>query len=110
MDSSDYPSLGWLARASAQLALQNLQVLAIVDAHLDDFERLFRAATDGDWDAVLHASERLASRWNERIDEAVVRAARNVCQAVRRDPSGVQAAQSLSELLAACREAKLLRD
>jgi hypothetical protein len=106
MDTSHYPSLGQLARASAQLAVHNRRVEAVIDAQLDDFERLFRAAAERDWDAVLRVSEELASQLKESLDESVVRTALEVCQALRRDPSGTRAQQPLGELLNACRTAK----
>ncbi len=106
MDTSDYPSLGRLAKINAQISAQIVRVAATVDNQLDYRERLFRAVADDDWPAVVHLSEQLASLGAEPADKSLIAAAQNVCVALRRDPSGVQAKQSLSELLAACREAK----
>ena len=110
MDTSDYPSLGFLARLNAQILVHNQAVACMVDAQLDDIERLFRAATQRDWAAVLKLGEQLASVLEDRADKPVVRTVRKVCNALRSDPSGAKAARHLPELLAACREAKLRRD
>ena len=107
MDATDYPSLARLARASAQLAVHNLRVEAVVAAQLDDFERLFRAARSRDWEVVLRVSEALAARPRENFDTPVVRTARKVCQALGRDPTGEKAVRPLGELLTACRAAQL---
>ena len=107
MDSTDYPSLGRLAVFNAQLAIYNRQVEAAVDAHLDEVERLFRAVAERDWEAVLRLTEHLVSQPKDRADEAVVRSARKVCDALRRDPTGAKAARGLGELLTACRASKL---
>jgi hypothetical protein len=110
MDATDYPSLGRLAQLNAQVAIYNRQVEAAVDAHLDEVERLFRAAAEGDWQAVLRASEELTAQPMDRVDKAVVRTARKVCDALHRDPTGANASRRLSELLTACREWKLRRE
>jgi hypothetical protein len=109
LDASDYPSLGFLARLNAQLLLYNQAVAGIVDAQLDDIERLFRAATQRDWATVLKLGERLVSL-EDRADRPVVRSARKVCNALRGDPSGAKAVRHLPGLLSACREAKLRRE
>ena len=110
MDTSDYPSLGLLARLNAQLLVHNQAVAAVVDAQLDDIERLFRAATQRDWQAVLKLGEQLVSNLEDRADKPMVRSARKVCNALHGDPSGAKAMRHLPELLAACREAKLRRE
>ena len=110
MDTSDYPSLGLLARLNAQLLVHNQAVAAVVDVQLDDIERLFRAATQHDWQAVLTLGEQLVGNLEDRADKPVVRSARKVCNALRGDPSGAKAVRHLPELLAACREAKLRRE
>lgn len=107
MDLSEYPSLSRLAVFSAKLASQNRQVEAVVDAQLDEVERLFRAVSERDWDAVLRLSEQLAGQPKDRADKAVVRSARKVCDALVRDPSGAKARRGLDALLDACRESKL---
>jgi len=109
MDLTEYPSLGRLAFFSAQLAGQNRQVEAAVDAQLDEVERLFRAVADRDWDAVLRVSEALSAQKMDRADKAVVRTAQMVCEALRRDPSGAKASRRVDKLLSACREAKIRR-
>ncbi|HEX6963289.1 MAG TPA: hypothetical protein VF175_15585 [Lacipirellula sp.] len=109
MDLSEYPSLGRLARMNAQLLAHNQTVATVVDGQLDDVERLLRAATDGNWDALLRLSEELAEQPHDRADNTVVRSARKVRDALRRDPSGGKASEPLSELLAACRVAKQRR-
>ncbi len=60
MDTTDYPSLAQLSRLNAQLAVHCARVDAIINGQLDVVERLFRAATDRDWDAVARASQDLA--------------------------------------------------
>ncbi len=111
MDATDYPSLARLAFFNAQLALHNRQVESVVDAQLDEVERLFRAAAQRDWDAVLRLSEQLAGQPapKDRADKAVVRSARKVFAALKRDPSGVKATVKLGELLMACRESQRRR-
>ena len=112
MDATEYPSLGRLALFNAQLAVHNRQVESVVDAQLDEVERLFRAAAERDWDAVLRLSEQLAGQPlpKDRADKAVVRSARKVYAALQRDPSGAKATLKLGELLNACRASELRRD
>jgi hypothetical protein len=109
MDTTAYPSLGRLAVINAQLRANNQLVGAAIEAQLDDGERLLRAATSRDWQAVLKLSEELVALPKDRADKAVVRSARKVRDALQRDPSGVNAARSIGHLLAACRDAKLRR-
>lgn len=109
MDTSDYPSLARLADLNAQLARQGARVDAIVTAQLDSVERLFRAATTRDWDAVARASDALARQADATDNRAISKSARAVCDALRLDPSGVKATPRLNELLNACRAAKLGR-
>jgi hypothetical protein len=105
VDANDYPSLGRLARLNAQLAAQGARVQSIVASQLDEVERLFRAATSQDWEAVARASREL-SQSTESTDRAIVRSAGKVCEALRRDPSGTKARLPLAQLLDACRAAK----
>ncbi len=109
MDATDYPSLGRLALFNAQLAAANGRVERLVDAQLDETERLFRAVADRDWDAVLRLSEQLAERLQSKdpVEKAVVRAARKARASLARDPSGVKATRQVGELLNACRAAKV---
>lgn len=111
MDATEYPSLGRLALFNAQLAAHNRQVERIVDAQLDETERLFRAVAQRDWDAVLRLSEQLAGRPRPQAqaDKAVVKAARKAFTSLQRDPSGARSARQVGELLNACRQAKLDR-
>ena len=106
MDASDYPSLSRLARLNAQLAANSVRVSAIVNAQLDSVERLFRAATAHDWDAIARVSGDLAKQPVDDHNSAVVRSAAKVCESLRRDPSGAKAAGRLATLLSACRTAK----
>ncbi|HMP07125.1 MAG TPA: hypothetical protein PJ982_12300 [Lacipirellulaceae bacterium] len=106
MDTTDSPSLGRLAHLNAQLAVQAARVDALVAAQLDQVERLFRAATAHDWDAVGRLSRELAQRTDGREQAAISRTARKVCEALGRDPSGGKAAAPLAKLLDACRSAK----
>jgi hypothetical protein len=106
LDSTDYPSLGRLARLNAQLAVQAARVDAAVAAQLDSVERLFRAATNRDWDAVGRASRELAGQPPNSANAALVQSASNVCEALRCDPTGAKAQRPLARLLDACRAAK----
>ncbi len=106
MDASDYPSLGRLARLNAQLAVQASRVEAVVATQLDGVERLFRAATNRDWDAVSRVSREIASQPISAETTAIVESAGKLCEALRRDPSGSKAARPLAKLLGACRAAK----
>ncbi len=106
MDAHDYPSLGRLARLNAQLAVQTARIESLVAAQLDDVERLFRAATEHDWDVVARLSQALAARPLDGDNKAMVRSAGRVCDALRRDPSGAKARRPLAKLLHECRSAK----
>jgi hypothetical protein len=110
MDTTNYPSLGRLASINAQLGAHNERVASFTEEHLDNIERLFRAAAVCDWEAVLRLSEELANQLQDRADKAVVRSALKVCDALRRDPSGSKATRHLGALLCACREAKIRRE
>lgn len=107
MESTDYPSLGNLARMSAQLAVHGRRVEALVDEQLDEVERLFRAAASQDWDAIARASADIAGRKVDPVNKALVQTARKVRDALRRDPSGARASTRLAELLSVCRSAKV---
>jgi hypothetical protein len=109
MDLTEYPSLGRLASFNAQLLSQNWAVARIVEEQLDEAERLLRAARDRNWQAILRLSEELAEQAPDRADQAIVRSARKVRDALERDPSGVKASRPLGDLLAACRDAKVRR-
>lgn len=106
MDLNDYPSLGRLARLSAQLAAQSARVTAIVDAQLDQVERLFRAAVKPDWQEIARAAGELAEQPRSSENSTVIRSAKKVCDALRADPTGAKAVRSLGKLLDACRSAK----
>ena len=107
MDTTDYPSLGRLAVINAQLSLQSRQVEAAVDRCLDGVERLFRAASLSDWPSVLRLSEELIAQLKDPADTGVVRSAQQLCDLLRRDPSGANVSTRLAELLSACRAARL---
>jgi hypothetical protein len=109
MDTTDYPSLSQLARLNAQLAMHCARVDALIGAQLDSVERLFRAATNLDWDGVARASHDLARQPIDGQNNAVVQSAWRVCEALRRDPSGGKAQSRLATLLSACRAAKTRR-
>ncbi len=106
MDTNDYPSLGRLAHLNAQLAVQSRRVDAIVTAQLDSVERLFRAATTHDWQGVAQASRALANQPVEGGNDDLVRAATQVCDALRTDVSGAKARRPLAKLIDACRLVK----
>lgn len=109
MDTTDYPSLSRLARTNAQLFVDNLAISMVVEGQLDSVDRLFRAATNRDWEALLRLSEELASELQDRADKSMVKSARKLRDSLERDPSGARATRPLAELLAACREAKIRR-
>lgn len=106
---SEYPSLGGLARANAQLRVQSRRVETVVEAQLDGVERLFRAATAGDWNALARVSDELSSQPPDAQNKAVVRSACKVCDLLRRDPTGRRASRKLAELLHACHMTKARR-
>jgi hypothetical protein len=106
VDLNEYPSLGRLARLSAQLAAQSARVAAIVDTQFDQVERLFRAAVGPDWQEVERAVHELANQPPDRENSAVIRSASKVRDALRADPTGAKAARPLVKLLDACRAAK----
>jgi hypothetical protein len=107
MDTTDYPSLGRLAALSAQLARQPRLVLYVVDQQLDGVERLFRAAAISDWQSVLRISEELVAQLQDPADLPVVRSAQQLCDLLRRDPSGAKVSVRLAELLSACRSTRM---
>jgi hypothetical protein len=109
LDTTDYPSLSQLARLNAQLAVHCARVDAIINAQLDSVERLFRAATNLDWDGVARASQDLARQPVNGDNNAVVQSAWRVCEALRLDPSGRKAGSRLAALLSACRAVKSRR-
>jgi hypothetical protein len=109
MDTTDYPSLGRLAALSAQLARQTRLVENVVDQQLDGVERLFRAAAISDWQSVLRIGEELVAQLQDPADQPVVRSAQQLCDQLRREPSGSKVSVRLAELLSACRSARMGR-
>lgn len=106
MDVDQYPSLPHLAQAQARLAAQCRRVEQLVDAHLDGIERLFHAATTGDWEAIATASRYLAKQDPAHLDHEVIRQARQVCEELARAKSRSRSPKHLASLLAACRTAR----
>jgi hypothetical protein len=98
--------LGRLAVLNAQLARQAQLIENVVDQQLDGVERLFRAAAISDWQTVLVISEALVAQLQDPADVPVVRSAQQLCDQLRRDPSGAKVSVRLAELLSACRTAK----
>jgi hypothetical protein len=109
MDTSEYPSLPNLAQVHARLAAQNLRVEQVVDAHLDGIERLFHAATTGDWEAIALASRFLAKQDPAHLDGEVIRRAQEVCEELARARSRTRPPKHLASLLSACRSARRIR-
>lgn len=107
MDTTDYPSLGRLAVLNAQLARQTRLIENVVDQQLDGVERLFRAAAISDWQGVLSISEALVAQLQDPADLPVVRSAQQLCDQLRREPSGSKVSVRLAELLSACRTARM---
>ena len=106
MDAAEYPSLPSLASCHAQLAADAFRVERLIDAHLDEVERLFRAATAGDWDAVARIARSLATRPADPQNAEVVVAAKALSRDFRRDRPTRAAESHLNLLLQACRELK----
>ena len=106
MDTSDYPSLPNLAQVHARLAANSRRVSAIVDAHLDGIERLFAAASVGDWEAIAQASRYLAKQDPAHLDGEVIRQARQVCDELAQVRTRSRPPKHLSTLLQACRSVK----
>jgi len=104
MDTSDYPSLPNLSRLHSRLARDGRRVEQIVDGHLDNVERLFRASTIGDWDAVAKVSGQLAALKPHQASNDVVHKAKLVSDELQGLPSGTRKPKHLADLLAACRE------
>jgi hypothetical protein len=76
---------------------------------MDTTERLFRAAAISDWQSVLRISEQLVAQLQDPADLPVVRSAQQLCDLLRREPSGAKVSSRLAELLSACRSARLDR-
>ncbi|MBX3435302.1 MAG: hypothetical protein KF847_18440 [Pirellulales bacterium] len=106
MNSAEYPSLPSLAGCHAQLAADAMRVEQLVDAHLDEVERLFRAAAAGDWDAVAKLARQLAARPADPEQAEVVVAAKALARDFRRDRPTRAAEAHLNQLLQACRSLK----
>jgi hypothetical protein len=106
MDTSEYPSLPNLAQVHARLASNSRRVEAIVDSHLDGIERLFAAATTGDWEAIAQASRYLAKQDPAHLDGEVIRQARQVCDELAQARSRSRPPRHLPTLLEACRSVR----
>lgn len=106
MDTADYPSIARLATLHAQLAAQVSRAQLIVDEQLDESERLIQAAMARDWGAVSKLSMAMSTDSELRARRPIARAAKKVCDALQRDPSGRKATRLLGELLELCRPTK----
>jgi hypothetical protein len=103
MDTSEYPSLPNLAQVHVRLAANSRRVETVVNSHLDGIERLFAAATTGDWEAIAQASRFLAKQDPAHLDGEVIRQARQVCDELAQARLRRQPLRHLSTLLEACR-------
>ncbi len=103
MDTSEYPSLPDLAQVHARLAANSRRVHSVVEAFLDGIERLFSAASSGDWEAIAQASRYLAKQDPDQVDKEVISQARRVCDELAQARSRTKQPKHLSKLLAACR-------
>ncbi|MCA9236574.1 MAG: hypothetical protein KDA44_13955 [Planctomycetales bacterium] len=108
MDSAEYPSLLALMRAHSQLASDARRIERVVDGYLadgrfDHVERLFRAATVDDWQAISLAARQLAQPVAEEPAPEVAAAARELVRTIRRNRPTRRSAVLLGELLQACR-------
>lgn len=109
MDTSDYPSLPNLNQLNARLAVSNRRVEALVDAQLDDIERMFSAVTREDWVDVHALSRRIAAANAETVGREVVREARFVVHEMSYQTHTAEQLKSptrLSQLLTACRSVR----
>ena len=107
MDTSDYPSLPNLAQVHARLAANSRRVEALVDSQLHGIERLLRASTEGDWNAVAETSRYLSELDPEEVGIELVKQARRVCQELSRRSSAKKRPKHLSGLLDACRSVRI---
>ena len=110
MDTSEYPSLPNLAQVHARLAANSRRVESVADAQLDGIERLFTAATSGDWEAIAQASRYLAKQDPAHLDGEVIRQARHVCEELAHARSRTRPPKHLATLLAACRSVRQPRN
>ena len=109
MDTQDYPSLPNLAQVHARLAANSRRVEKVVDAQLDGIQRLFHAATTGDWEAIAQASRWLAKQDPAHLDHEVISQARHVCDELARARSRKNPPKHLPNLIEACRLASQSR-
>jgi len=103
------PSLQNLAQTHARLAANARRVEEIVDSQLDGIERLFSAATSGDWEAIAQASRYLAKQDPAHVDGEVIRQAGQLCEELARARSRKQGPKQLARLIEACRHARRRR-
>lgn len=109
MDPNSYPSLQSLAKSHAQLAANSRRVEKIVEAQLDGIERLFQAATTGNWESIAQASRYLAKQDPAHLDEEVIRHARKLCDELARARARPTEPKSLAKLIVACRSSRQLK-
>ena len=109
MDKHSYPSLQSLTQAHARLASNSRRVEQIVDSQLDGIERLFSAATSGDWEAIAQASRYLAKQDPAHLDVAVIRQARKLCDELASTRKRKSGPNHLAGLIEACRDSRKKR-
>ena len=109
MDQQSYPSLPSLSQAHARLAANARRVEKIVDSQLDGIERLFTAATSGDWEAIAQASRYLARQDPAELDREVIRQARKLCEELAHANSRKTGPKQLASLIDACRASQQKR-
>lgn len=106
MDDNAYPSLPSLAKTHARLSADSRRVEQIVDSQLDGIERLFSAATTGDWEAIAQASRYLAKQDPAHLGEEVIRHARQLCDELAHARSRQSQPKHLASLIDACRSSR----
>lgn len=106
MDRNSYPSLQSLAQTHARLAANARRVEEIIDSQLDGIERLFTAATTGDWEAIAQASRYLAKQDPAHIDVEIIRQARKLCDELAHARSKKCGPKHLATLIDACRNVR----
>ena len=109
MQEQPYPSLQNLAKSHARLAADSRRVEEIVDSQLDGIERLFSAATTGDWEAIAQASRYLAKQDPAHLDAEIIRHARELCSELAAARSRQAGPKQLARLIDACRTVRQRR-
>ena len=106
MDPNSYPSLQSLAKSHAQLAVNSRRVERVVDSQLDGIERLFQAATSGNWESIAQASRFLAKQDPAHLNDQIIRHAQQLCDELAHSRARPTEPKSLANLIEACRSSR----